>query len=121
MPFSIAEVVNDPMFAQSFTITRSQGGVFLAGRWTNATVQVPGWGSIQPPNPEELDQIPEADRVTGIIAIHSTQPIYETNVEMTYGISDIVVWHGNQYRIVKVYPWQDYGYWKAVAVRMSGQ
>ena len=121
MPFSIAEVVNDPAFAQSFTITRSSGGVWKSGRWSNATVDVPAWGSIQPPNPEELEQVAEGDRVSGVIAVHTTQPIYETNVDLTNGISDLVTWHGQKYRVVKVYPWQDYGYWKALAVRMSGQ
>lgn len=121
MPFSIADVVNDPDFAQNFTITRSQGGQFKLGRWQNATTSVAAWGSIQPPNPEELEQVPEGDRVLGLIAIHSSQPIYETNVELTNGISDIVIWHNQNYRVVKVFPWQDYGYWKALATRMSGQ
>jgi hypothetical protein len=121
MPFSIAQVVNDPAFAQSFTITRSKGGQFKLGRWINATQTVASWGSIQPPSPEELEMVPEGDRVTGMIVIHSSQPIYETNVNLTNGISDLVTWHDNQYRVMKVLPWQDYGYWKALAVRMSGQ
>lgn len=121
MPFSIAEVVNDPDFAQSFTITRSEGGVWVQGKWRNATITVGAWGSIQPPNPEELEQVAEADRVSGVIAVHTTQPIYETHVDATTGISDLVTWHDQTYRIIKVYPWQDYGYYKALAVRMSGQ
>lgn len=121
MPFSIAEVVNDPLFAQSFTITRSQGGTWQLGRWSNATTIITAWGSIQPPDPTELEMVPEADRVLGVVAIHTTQPIYPTNVDQTLGISDIATWHGQTYRILKVYEWQDYGYWKALAVRMSGK
>jgi hypothetical protein len=121
MPFSIAEVVDDPDFAQSFTITRSQGGKFVLGRWTNATVDIPMWGSIQPPDPEELEMIPEGDRIVAAIAVHCTQRIYETNTNQTNGISDLVLWHGENYRVLKVYPWNDYGYWKAIAARISGQ
>lgn len=121
MPFSIAEVVNDPVFSQSFTIVRSQGGYYRQGRWVNATVNVQAWGSIQPPTPTDLEMVPEGDRVSGVVQIHTTQPIYETNVELTNGISDIVTWHGQQYRVLRVFEWQDYGYWKALAVRMSGQ
>jgi hypothetical protein len=121
MPFDIGGVVDDPAFAQTFTIVRSQGGVWKLGKWANSITEVGYWGSIQPPNPEELEQVPEGDRVSGVIAVHSTQPIYETNVELTNGISDIVIWHKQKYRVVKVFPWQDYGYWKALAVRMSGQ
>jgi hypothetical protein len=124
MPFSIAEIVNDPDFAQSFTITRSSGGQYVMGRWNNKTVLIQAWGAIQPPSPEELEQVPEADRVTGVIAIWTSQLIYETSG--TSGntgsrISDIVTWQGENYRVVKVGPWQDYGYRKAYAVRMSGQ
>lgn len=122
MPFSIADVVNDPDFAQSFVITRKENGGWYLGRWQDTAVSVPMWGSIQPANPEELEQIPEADRVTGILTIHSTQPIYETNVTpMFTGRSDIVNWNNQQYRVLKVYPWSDYGFFKAIAVRMSGE
>lgn len=121
MPFSIAEIVDDPDFAQSFTITRSQGGNWVLGAWVDSIVTVGMWGSLQPPTPEELDQVPEGDRVTAIIAIHCTQQIYETNVDHSHGISDIVLWHGEKYRVIKVFPWNDYGYWKALACRMSGQ
>ena len=121
MPFSIAEIVDDQDFAQSFTITRSQNGKFVLGRWQNSTVTVGMWGSIQPPEPEELEQVPEGDRMLGVIAVHCTQRLYETNTNQTDGISDQVIWHGENYRVFKVYPWNDYGYWKALAVRMSGQ
>jgi hypothetical protein len=121
MPFSIAEVVNDPLFAQTFTIVRSQGGSWQMGQWQNNVSTLQMWGAIQPPSPTDLEQVPEADRVTGLIAIWITVPIYETNVELTNGISDVAIWHGQKYRILRDAEWQDYGYWKAFAVRMSGQ
>lgn len=121
MPFSIAEVVNDPDFAQSFSIQRSQGGTWQAGKWVDSKTTIGMWGAIQPPTPEELDQVPEGDRITGVIAIWSTGQIYETNVDSKLGISDIATWHNEPYRILKVFPWNDYGYWKALACRMSGQ
>jgi hypothetical protein len=120
MPFSIAEVVNDPDFAQTFTIVRSNNGRFVMGKWVNNTIKINAWGSLQPPTPEELEMVPEGDRVTGVVAVHTSMLIYETNVQQG-GISDIVNWHGQDYRVMKVFPWQDYGYYKALAVRMSGQ
>ncbi len=125
MPFSMAEVVNDPDFAQAFTITRSQGGSWQAGVWTNATTSLPGFGVLQPIVPEELKQIPEGDTVAGAISIHSSQPIYETHTtgqsDANAGISDVIVWQNQNYKISKVYPWQDFGYYKAIGTRMSGQ
>jgi hypothetical protein len=121
MPFSIAEVVDDPDFAQTFAVTRSQGGSWQSGKWIDNVTTVSMWGSIQPPTPEELDLVPEGDRVTGVIAIHCSNQIYETNVASKLGISDIVLWHNQSYRVLKVFPWNDYGYWKALACRMSGE
>lgn len=121
MPFSIAEIVNDPDFAQTFTIVRSQGGQWILGRWQESKVSIQAWGAIQPPEPEELEQIPEGDRMLGVVAIWVTQRIYKTNVNDTGALSDQVIWLGENYRVYLVYPWDDYGYQKALAVRMSGQ
>jgi hypothetical protein len=121
MPFSIADVVNDLDFAVAFTIMRSQNGKFVLGRWVNQTIQLNMWGPIQEPSPEELEMIPEGDRVSGVIAVWTTVPIYKTNVNLTNGISDIVQWHGENWRVLRDSDWMEYGYWKAYAVRMSGQ
>lgn len=121
MPFSMAEVINDPDFAQAFTIMRS-AGAFSLGKWINQTSNVPGYGIIQPSTAEELEQVPEADRVKGAITIHSSQTLNETDVQSnSAAISDTVTWNNQTYRVVKVWPWQDFGYFKAVLVRMSGK
>jgi hypothetical protein len=125
MPFSMAEIVNDPDFAQEFTITRSSGGSWQFGTWVNQTESVPGYGVIQPISAKELKMIPEGDRVEGMISFHSSAPIYETHTtsqtDATARISDTILWHTQNYRIIKVYPWEDFGYYKAIGTRMSGQ
>lgn len=125
MPFSMVDVVNDPDFAQAFDITRSQGGSFVAGAWQNAVVSIPGYGVVQPSTPEELEQVPEGDRVKGMVTFHSSQVIYETNRvgigNVDEGTSDTILWNNQTYRIVKVFPWQDFGYYKAMGARTSGQ
>lgn len=125
MPFLMSEIVNDPDFAQAFTITRSQNGTWENGIWVNATVAIPGYGVIQPTTPEELKQVPEADRVTGMVSFHSSSVIYETHTngvtDSTAAISDTIAWNNQSYRVVKVFPWQDFGFYKAICSRMSGQ
>ena len=122
---SLIDIVNDSDFAQPFVIMRSQGGSFVAGVWTDNTISVNSFGVIQPSTPEELDQVPEADRVKGMVSFHSSSPIYETHTtgtnDSTTGISDIITWRGQQYRMVKVFPWEDFGYYNAIGARMSGQ
>lgn len=117
MPFSMSDIVNDPDFAQSFVITRD-GGSWVNGVWVAAPTPINGYGVIQPSTDAELDQVPEGDRVKGMVTFHSSSPIFETNPN---GISDVIAWNNQTYRIVKVWPWQDFGYYKAIGARMSGQ
>jgi len=124
MVISVAEVVTDPDLAEPFVITRSQGGSFIAGVWSNQVITVNGYGVIQPSTPEELEQIPEGDRVLGAMSFHSADPLYETNttgVNTPSGISDVIAWRNQTYRLVKIFPWEDFGYYKGIGVRMSGQ
>ena len=118
-------IVSDPDFAQEFVITRSCGGSWQAGKWVNETIKVCSYGVIQPSTPEELEQVPEGDRVTGALSFHSEQALFETH---TYGPNDKfagtsdIIWHrGQNYRLAKVFPWEDFGYFKAIGIRISGQ
>ena len=118
---NLANIVNDTDFAQPFTIERSSGGAFKAGKWIDATTNVASFGIVQPSSPEELEQVPEADRVKGAMSFHSSGEMYETHVDAQTGISDLIYWRGQWYRIVKVFPWIDFGYYKAIGVRKSGE
>lgn len=125
---NLAEVVNDPDFAQTFSIARSQGGAFDdSGVWQDATVDVPMYGVIQPATAKELLQVPEGDRVKEVKSFHSSQQMFLTRESQlndpNAAISDLVAWSttGEQYKLVKLYPWQDFGYYKALGVRISGE
>jgi hypothetical protein len=122
---NVAEVVNDSDFAQDFEIQRSSGGSWQAGTWISKTITVPGYGVIQPATPEELDQVPEGDRVKGSLSFHSECPLYETHTrgpnDKFAGTSDVICYRGQNYRLVKVWPWEDFGYYKAIGSRISGQ
>jgi hypothetical protein len=121
----LSDVVNDPDFAQDFSIVRSNGGSWQLGQWVDATIIVPCFGIIQPSTPEELEQVPEGDRVKGAMSFHSECVLFETHTngpnDANAGISDIINWRGQNYRLVKVFPWEDFGYYKAIGVRMSGE
>lgn len=122
---NLSEIVNDPDFAQDFTIQRSSGGSWQAGKWVTSTIDVCGFGIIQPATAEELDQVPEGDRVKGAMSFHSESPLFETHTtgpnDKFAGTSDIICWRGENYRLVKVWPWSDFGYFHAVGSRISGQ
>lgn len=121
---SVSELITDPDFAQAFTVQRS-GGSFQLGGYVSAVTNVPCFGVITVAKEQDLETLPEGDRIGGSMLFYSTKPLYETNVsgdlQGTSGTSDVIAWRGQNYRIAKVFPYADYGYYKALGVRMSGE
>lgn len=122
---SVIELMSDPDFCQSFIIERSAGGSWQAGKWVNNITEVPSYGAMQPASPRDKDMVPEGDRITGLVAVWSSSPIFTTGTtgvdDAAAHISDIIIWHGQRYTVLGVKPWFDDGYWRAVATRMAGQ
>jgi hypothetical protein len=84
-------------------------------------------GTIINASPKEINQLPEGDRITGMMAIYSPEAIFITRVatsnckNSSSGTSDEIEWKGKRYRIVNINPWQEFGYYKAFAVYMEGE
>lgn len=118
---NVSDIVNDPDFAESFSLLRSTV-TFVSGGLSNAVVTVPMYGVVEVAKEKDLRTLPEGDEVTGAMSFHTSSPIYMTNLDAGSegGLSDIVLWHNQQYRIVKVFTWEDFGYYKTIGVRMSG-
>ena len=118
---SLTRVANSPAFAQTFTVNRSSGS-FQQGGYVSVTTAIPFWGIIQPATEEDLAQVPEGDRSTGMMGFISEQPMYKTNVQGSVsGLGDTILWNGQEYRVVVVVPWKDFGFSKAIAARLSGE
>jgi hypothetical protein len=60
-----------------FTILRSTGQ-FVFGGFQSSTVSISAYGPVQRATDREIQMLPEADRVSGIMAFWWTQPIYGT-------------------------------------------
>jgi hypothetical protein len=140
---SLAEVVMDSDLAEAFTILRSRGWFELGG-WKTISENVCGYGIITVSSDQDLQMIPEGDRISGAMTFHSYERIYETQLDGGYGqqpygdngfdcdnknkyghseqhVSDQIQWRGQLYRIISIAPWKDFGYWRAIGVRMSGR
>jgi hypothetical protein len=132
----LSRVVANPIMAEAYTIQRSIG-TFKLGGWSRTWVSVPGYGVISVAKDQDLQMIPEGDRVGGAIVVHSVDRIYITSSEgegyseQAFGtsgysgsetefISDQIVWQLNRYRILHVGPYPNRGYWKGIGVRMRG-
>ena len=126
---NVSRVVSNPKFAQPFSIMRSQGGDWNDdGTWGDVTVEVQMYGIVQPATSKELNQLPEGDRVQEVKSFHSIQEMFISRVVgedtsdpgYNAAISDYAVWNGQQYRLAKRYEWSDFGYYKALGVRVKG-
>jgi hypothetical protein len=119
---NVADVVNDPDVAQSFTILRDSGGAYVNGVWTpGAPTTIPAYGPIRPATDRDIESLPEGDRIKEVKTFWSSQPMYGTRATAGVGrSSDILTWLGLLYRVMSVAQSQDYGFYRAVAVRMKG-
>ena len=111
-------VINNPALAESFT-TKRYTGQFVAGGYQSTPQTIADYGVISDPSGEELQQIPQGDEVIGAIMVHKTSVIYDTH---SAGLSDIIVWHGLEYRVSKVWDYSNRGgYWSAICTRILGE
>ncbi|UUZ80638.1 hypothetical protein LJK88_20470 [Paenibacillus sp. P26] len=114
---NVSDVVTDADFAQAFTVYR-QTGSWVKSRWTMGVEQaIPFYGTITACSAEDLEQLPEGDRVKGAMCFYAIPEINTTNET---GTSDQIEWRGERYRVQQVMPWGDFGYNKAIGVRMVG-
>ena len=116
----LSEVINDPELAEAFTILRSTGS-FGAGGWSETKATVPAYGVVSPSSPDDIQQLPEGDRVAGNTTFYTSQAMYITHGGQQAGTSDIIQWQGQQWRLAQVWDYSTRGYYKAVGVRMSGE
>jgi hypothetical protein len=124
----LAFVITDGVLSEPWTIQRSTGS-FQLGGWVTTSTTIDAWGVVSVAQPEDLEMIPEADQVTGIMVFHTQQIIYitrkdkpENGVEVQR-VSDIMIWPVGtlqRWRILHVFPYPNRNYWKAFGVRMSG-
>lgn len=127
---NVAEIVADSDFAQYYTVHRITGN-FVKGRFvSNQNVTLQYYGLVTTANEKEIIQVPEADRTTIMMCFYSTSdnPFYLTREasnskisDTKEGISDQITWQNDRYKIVKIWPYLDYGYWKCIGNRLSGE
>ena len=118
---NVSELLTDPDFGQAFTVQRSSGS-FQLGGYVSTTTPTPYFGVITVASDQDLETLPEGDRITGSMMFHTAQPLYTTNAgPSASGLSDVIAWRGQLYRVAKVFPYQDWGFYKAIGVRMSGE
>jgi hypothetical protein len=80
---SVADVAADAAMAapQPFIILRSAGGQFVLGGFQSLTTAITTVGPVQRASDKEVNMMPEADRISGIMAFWAVQPIHVTQAK----------------------------------------
>lgn len=112
---NVGRIVNSPRLSQSFTAYRKSGS-WVGGRWTGTETAITLRGVITVADSDDLEMIPEGDRQKGAIAVYSSSQLMITN---DVGTSDEIEWRSNRWRAMQMSPYADYGYYKAIAVKMD--
>lgn len=120
----VSEILSSPELTQTFTVYRK------IATWNQGTLvqteEVLSFeGIINNATQKEIFQIPEGDRIGGMMVFYSSSEIFTTRAWGSqgtdeYGTSDELEWQGDRYRVKKIDNWRDYGYYKAYAVYMQG-
>lgn len=112
-----SELMSDPDFCEFFSVLRTTGGSFGPGGYVPQTQPITLYGAVQLADPETIEMVPEGDRIRGARLFWSAVQMYETNAE---GLSDIIVYHSEHWKVVRVWDRSANGFWKALAVRKEG-
>lgn len=115
MLVNVARAIQHPRLQQAFQVQRPSGAFANEGRFAVTSPTLTRRGVVHPSTDKERALfLPEGVRHESAITIYCDQDLLMNN-----GISqqsDIVIWRGASYRVAFAKPWDQYGYWFAVAV-----
>lgn len=121
---NIKELIFDSDFSQLVTIIRYAGEYSDTGLFDVVSGNVVMSAVVNQPSPTEIQMLPEQDRFSKIITLCTHEQLYQTAPNIadvdTGQRSDELDYNGNRYKIVQVFDYSDYGYWKSIAVSKNG-
>ncbi len=117
----VSRVLYNPKFNQSFLVHRKTGS-WVQGRFVETnSIPITFYGVILPATTKQINQLPEGDRTSGIMAFYSPREMFVThkdNGQGYAGTSDQIERRGDNYKILQVKPYGDYGYFVALGTMM---
>ena len=119
---NLADIVASPEFTQQITIKRHYDGKYVNGRFTQKEKVFKINAVVSVSDEKTLSMIPEGDRNETTKTIHSLERIYMTTTKKSKGenrTSDIIVYNGDEYKVVAIMDADDYGFTKAVVSKIG--
>jgi len=118
-----SELMFDPDFCETFTVLRSGGGRFLPGGYKPNSATISMYGAAQVADANTMLMVPEGDRVLGARVFWSNAQIFITqggNKGTGDVQSDVILYHGQRWKVMEVWDRSANGFFKAYAVREGG-
>lgn len=116
MTINVSEAL-DPDTSEIITVQRTSGSGYVDGIYQKGTVSTfKTICSVQQPNPEELQSLPEGERNKDIRKFISKKAL-RTASDQDAIIADIILYKGKQYKIISVADWDSYGHTTALGAR----
>ena len=116
----VSELMDDPDFASTITVTRmaagayAPGGVWVAGEPVTTTET----HIVQPDsNPDHTEFLPEGDRSAERAVVYSLTAVALRQADGMNQQADTFVWMGKNYRVAFSKPWDAHGYHFAIGVQ----
>lgn len=107
----VSRLLTDPDFCEPFVIRR-RVGKWEAGRFIAAPEDTAVTGIVEPTNGDDLEQLPEGDRVSGMMTFYTKQPVYLAQDKRQ---SDEIIWRGKTYKAQHILDWSRHGFYKVIA------
>lgn len=107
----LSRLITNPDFSEPFVIRR-RIGKWEAGRFIATPEDTAVTGIVEPTNGDDLEQVPEGDRVSGMMTFYTKQPVYLAQVRSQ---SDELIWRGRVYKAVQILDWSRHGFYKVIA------
>ena len=107
----VSRLITDPDFCEPFTIRRRIGH-WEAGRFIAVPEDTAVTGIVEPTNGDDLEQLPEGDRVSGMMTFYTKQPVYLAQDKRQ---SDEIIWRGKTYKAQHILNWSRHGFYKVIA------
>lgn len=111
----VSRVINNPRLQTAFTVQRTPYSFANEGEWTAGAPTILALAGVITPakTDDQIKYLPEGQRQANAITIYCTQPLLMANGNGQE--SDVVIWNGSYYRLQFSKPWQQNGYYFAIA------
>jgi hypothetical protein len=102
----LSELMTDPDFVDAIRIVRRAPTVNSYGENTLTSSNIDTYASVQSPNGETLNRLPDGAVLSDYKVFYCKTPLYADRVN---GYADIIEFAGLRYQVINSIPWSNWG------------